>query len=68
MSLEAIIFYLLLIDSVGCVLVVWFGEQWYTMHFRLFARLFPPARGWAVYYFILVLWVGSLLYRSGMLF
>jgi hypothetical protein len=68
MSVEAIIFYLLLIDSVGCNLMVIFGSQWYTKHFRLFSRWFPPAEGWALYYFILVLWIGSFLYRAGVLF
>lgn len=61
MSIEVIIFYLLLIDSVGANLVVWFGERWYTKHFRLISRVFPPAKGWALYYLILVLWIGSLL-------
>ncbi len=63
MSIEVIVFYLLLIDSISCVLIVFFGEQWYTKHFRIFSRLFPPAKGWALYYLVLVLWVGSLLFR-----
>lgn len=68
MSIEAIIFYLLLIDSLGCNLITLFGERWYVKHFRLFSRLFPPAKGWALYYLLLVLWIGSLLYRAGRLF
>ncbi len=68
MSIEAIIFYLLLLDSIGCNLVVLFGEEWYTKHFRIISRFFPPAKGWALYYLILVLWIGSLLYRAGALF
>lgn len=68
MSIEAVIFYLLLIDSLSANLIVWFGEVWYIKHFRIFSRFFPPAKGWALYYLILVLWVGSLLYRSGALF
>ena len=67
MHIQEIIFYLLLIDSIGCNLVVWFGPQWYTKHFRLFGRLFPPATGWALYYLILVLWIGGLLHSMGML-
>lgn len=65
MSIEAIIFYLLVIDSVGCNLLVLLGRNWYTKHFRIFSRWFPPAEGWALYYLILVLWIGSLLLRLG---
>lgn len=68
MSLEAIIFYFLLIDSVGCNLVVWFGAQWYTKHLNVFGRFFPPAKGWATYYLVLVLWLGWIMYGQGMLF
>ncbi len=63
MNIEVIIFYLLLTDSVSAVLVVFFGEQWYNRHFRIFSRFFPPAKGWALYYLVLVLWAGSLLFR-----
>lgn len=67
-SFEAIIFLLLLIDSVGSVSIAFFGEQWYTKHFSVTSRYFPAAKGWTVYYLVLVLWAGSLLYRAGMLF
>jgi len=63
MSIESIIFYLLLIDSIGANLVIWFGEEWYVRHLRLISRLFPPAKGWALYYLVLVLWIGFLIYR-----
>ncbi len=65
MNIEAIIFYLLLIDSVSCNLMVLFGSNWYIKHFRIFSRWFPPVEGWALYYLVLVLWIGSLLYRMG---
>ncbi|HUY05538.1 MAG TPA: hypothetical protein VMV62_02360 [Candidatus Paceibacterota bacterium] len=65
MSIEAIIFYLLVIDSVSCNLLVLFGPDWYAKHFRTFSRWFPPAEGWALYYFILILWIGTLLLRLG---
>jgi len=67
-EIEAVIFYLVLIDSVGANLAAWFGDAWYTRHFRVFSRYFPLAKGWTLYYFVLVLWVGSLLYRAGVLF
>lgn len=62
--IEKIVFYLLLIDSVSCNLIVWLGQRWYTKHFRLFSRLFPPAKGWAFYYLVLVIWIGTLVYRA----
>ncbi|MCH9621655.1 MAG: hypothetical protein S4CHLAM20_10800 [Chlamydiia bacterium] len=55
-----IIFILLLIDSLSCVLVMWCGDKWYTTHFRWFSRMFPPAKGWSLFYFILSLWIGYL--------
>ncbi|HET8581200.1 MAG TPA: hypothetical protein VFL98_01890 [Candidatus Paceibacterota bacterium] len=67
MTVQEIVFYLLLIDAIGANLVTWFDQRWYTMHFRLFSRVFPPARGWAAYYFLLVLWIGWLLYSTGQL-
>jgi len=61
--IEKIIFFLLLVDSIGCILIFWLGEKWYVKHFRWLSRIFPPAKGWAFYYFILMLWIGSLVYR-----
>ncbi|MBG0800748.1 hypothetical protein IYW40_04465 [Methylocystis sp. H4A] len=68
MSIEAIVFYILLIDAISANLMSHFGREWYVRHFRTISRWFPPAEGWALYYLALVLWVGSLLYRTGMLF
>ena len=67
MSIEAIIFYLLVIDSVSCNLIVLFGPDWYAKHFRIFSRWFPPAEGWALYYLALVLWIGTLLLRLNLI-
>jgi hypothetical protein len=65
MSLEAIVFYLLFIDSLGAIALVWLGEEWYVHHLRLLSRFFPPAKGWATYYFVLVLWIGWLSHSLG---
>ncbi|MCA9366989.1 hypothetical protein KC887_01845 [Candidatus Kaiserbacteria bacterium] len=65
MVLESIFFYLLLIDSVSANILVWFGPDWYAKHFRVITRIFPPAKGWALYYLILVLWIGTFIYRAG---
>jgi hypothetical protein len=68
MNIEAIVFYILLIDAISANLMVQLGSEWYVRHFRTIYRWFPPAEGWALYYLALVLWVGSLLYRAGRLF
>ena len=68
MSIELIIFYLLLVDVISADLTVIFGSGWYVRHFRTISRWFPPAEGWALFYLALVLWVGSLLYRAHKLF
>ena len=64
MVIQSIIFYLLLIDSVSANLISLFGAKWYTKHFRTISRFFPMAEGWALYYLILVLWIGSLIYQA----
>lgn len=70
MMIEAIIFYLLLIDALVANFFAFFGpgRGWYRAQFGLFARYFPMTKGWTLYYLILVLWAGSLLYRAGALF
>jgi len=67
--IEEIIFYLLLIDSIFVNLAAWFGmgRSWYRSHAGVFGRMFPITKGWAIYYLVLVLWVGSFLARSGSL-
>ena len=59
-TFEAIIFYVLIVDAVCANLVVWFGQKWYWHNMRHFSRIFPPAKGWAAYYLVLVLWIGWL--------
>jgi hypothetical protein len=63
METQVIIFYILLLDSLGANIVAWFGQKWYMDHFRPFAKYFPASRGWAAIYLILVLWIGSLVLR-----
>ena len=67
MTVQEVVFYLLLIDAIGANLVMFFDQRWYTKHFRWFSRVFPPARGWAAYYLLLVLWIGWLLFDAGLL-
>jgi len=55
-----IIFYILLVDAIGANILTWFGSNWYIHHFRTLSRVFPPAKGWVVYYLILVVFIGLL--------
>jgi|AP45_3_1055517.scaffolds.fasta_scaffold04671_7 hypothetical protein len=63
-TLETVIFFLLLIDSIGANWLAWFGgdksKRWYISHLRTLSRLFPVTKGWITYYLLLVLWIGYL--------
>lgn len=56
----SVIFYLLLLDSIVANIIAFFGETWYIHHFRLISRFFPLSKGWTIYYFVLVLYIGYL--------
>lgn len=60
--LEQIIFYLLLIDAVGANIMSFFGNKWYAKHFRFISKHFPATKGWTLYYLVLVLWIGYLVF------
>jgi len=64
-NVEAFIWYLLLIDSVGAIVVSWFFAGWYKKNYKGFWKHFPATKGWAVWYFVLVLIIGWLLLRIG---
>ncbi|MDA8597011.1 hypothetical protein N9L26_01600 [Candidatus Pacebacteria bacterium] len=64
LSLESIIFYLLLIDALGANLLAWSGQQtWWQRAYSPIARHLPLARGWTTYYLLLVIIMGILLFR-----
>ena len=68
-NIEAIIFYLFLLDSLGANITAWFFSGWYKKTFKkswFFKRL-PLTKGWSAIYLGLVLWVGFTLYRLGIL-
>lgn len=62
MNIAQVIFYVLLIDSMGAVLLSWggVGKKWYNKNFSLFSRYFPMSKGWSAYYLLLVIWIGYL--------
>ena len=66
-TVEIVVFFVLLIDSLSCAALTWLGgARWYTKTFRTFSRLFPATKGWATYYLILVMWLGVVMYTAGL--
>jgi len=57
-----IIFWVLLIDSLTAVYIAWFGNKDYFNKFTFFKRYIPITRGWTVWYIVLVLFIGYLIY------
>jgi hypothetical protein len=62
-SLEAIIFWILLIDSIGANITAWFFPTSYKKNIsKGIVKHFPVSKGWCLYYLILVLFIGYLIY------
>ena len=62
-SILAIVFYVLLVDSLGANIAAWaHAEKWWNKHFPCVAKYFPLTKGWAGYYLILVLFIGYLVF------
>ena len=68
-SIEAIIWYLVLVDSVMGNFAVWFSPKLRKVYrkIKFFSKHLPATRGWMAVYLALVLWVGYGLYRLGVL-
>ena len=66
-NLEAIIWCLVLLDSLFCNGIAWFDGKWYTKKFPGMSKLFPVTKAFAIYYLVLVLWIGFALYRMRVL-
>jgi hypothetical protein len=69
-NIEGIIWFLVLLDSIGANLAVWFFPglaRWYKRNYKWVYKYLPLTKGWAFAYLVLVLWVGSGLYRLGIL-
>ncbi|OIO43077.1 hypothetical protein AUJ63_01085 [Candidatus Pacearchaeota archaeon CG1_02_35_32] len=68
MSIESIIWYLFLIDSIVAAITILFFSKWYKKNLgKGFVKHFSASKGWAILYLLLILWVGSALYRLGIL-
>jgi hypothetical protein len=63
MNYLEIIFWLLLVDSLIANIISWTPKyQKYFMQWKIFKRYFPLTRGWTVAYFVLVLFIGFLIF------
>ena len=69
MSIEVIIFYILVVDAVLANLFAWTpdGQKWYQRNFAIISRYLPLKRAWTTYYMVLVLFIGWILYSFGVL-
>jgi hypothetical protein len=66
-NIEAIIWYLFLLDSVGANIMAWLFPKWAKKNLKKFWKHIPVTKAWAALYLALVLWVGYTLYRLGIL-
>lgn len=60
MDIMHIIAIILVIDSLGALWVAWFGQRWYLHHVGMLSMYLPPAKGWALWYFVLTLLILAL--------
>ena len=67
LNIEAIIYYAVLLDSIGANIMISFFPNWYKKNYKGIYKHFPATKGWALMYLVLVLWVGYGLYRLGIL-
>ena len=65
LSLETILWGVLMLDSIFCCGFAWAtkGVSWYVKIFPRIAKQFPLTRGWSLFYLGLMGWVGCVLYR-----
>ncbi len=61
-TLKVVIFCLLFIDSIVVNLIAWFFRDWYAQNMKPFSEYLPMAKAWTVWYLILVLWMGFLIF------
>ncbi|MBR9701461.1 hypothetical protein GOV13_00900 [Candidatus Pacearchaeota archaeon] len=67
-SLEAIIWYLFLLDSIGANITAWFFGGWFKKKMgKGFWKHLPVTKGWTFIYLALVVWVGVGLWRLGII-
>ena len=62
-NIEAILWYIVFIDSIGANLMTWFFPGWYNKIYKKTSRIFPASKAWCAVYLVLVLWLGFALRR-----
>jgi hypothetical protein len=58
LSIEALLWYFILIDSIGANITAWFFPNWYKKKFKKIQKHFPASKSWCTWYLVLVLWLG----------
>lgn len=64
MTILQLIFWLLLVDSLGAAYFTWVGGKEKYNSIRFLKRYLPLTSGWTLWYMILVLFIGYTLYFS----
>lgn len=67
MSIEAIIWYAVLLDSLAANFIAWFCPQWYETKLPWLHKFFPLKKSWCLVYLTLSLWLGYVLHRQEVL-
>lgn len=64
MTILQIIFWLLFLDSLIAGYIAWFGNRERYNKMKFFQRYMPLTKGWTVWYIVLALFVGYILYLA----
>jgi hypothetical protein len=64
-TIEGVIWFLFLLDSLGANFMALFAKKWWKK--KKFHKILPMHSLWTLLYLVLVLWVGSALWRLGLL-
>lgn len=62
--IHKILFWVFLVDSILANIIFYFGKNWYIRNLRTISCILPPVQAWAVWYLLLVLWAGIVIYFS----
>lgn len=64
LSIEAIIYYLIVLDALIANIVAWTGVGGRIVHSsKVFSKYLPITKGWTTLYIVLVIWLGCALSR-----
>jgi len=66
-NIEALIWYLFLLDSLIVNTISWCCPKYYGKKFKRYKKHFPMTKGWCSFYLLFVLWVGYALLRLNIL-